>query len=236
MLLKFIVAIVSAKESWENTAHTTSLWESIAGGEDKEQELDQLVFASNGDILNHRSEDGRGGLWWAWEFENVHALALNLYYQHDIERTDVEDKGSEPPVEMCKNEAGTARHDELIELAKKKVPSIEQRKEVFMKGMEALKKKQEEEVRAKKEKEDKEDEEEVEEDVDPSKDPFAEVKDVKKDSTEVKDEELEKEKEEAKKEAQRKIKEQAEAKKKKKSIMDDEDDDLSGSVVADDDL
>jgi hypothetical protein len=237
MLFNILAAFVLGEQSWENTEQTTMLWQSIHGGKEKEQQLASLAFATNGAVLDLRSEDGRGGLWWAWEFENDYALAMYLFYQHDIERTDATDKEGDHPVAMCKKEGGISE-DELKEKAQKRVPQIKEQLADYIKQMEEMKKAQEEAARKKKEKEDKEDEEEIEEDVDPSKDPFAKVKDDVAGDAETKDVDEEKEREEAKKEEEKKKKEKAEAEKKKKtkSIMDDDDDDLSGPVRADDDM
>ena len=77
-LLLFValsLGLVSAAVEWQNSPVLTRMWESIAGGR-----LDGLldIFAHTPDVANHRSEDGRGALFWAYEFKNTDALAVLL--------------------------------------------------------------------------------------------------------------------------------------------------------------
>merc|ERR1719473_2086181 len=47
-----------------------------------------------------RAADGRGLLWWAYEFKNVHVLGSILAFEGDIE-SDVKDAGGETAQEQC---------------------------------------------------------------------------------------------------------------------------------------
>ena len=50
---------------WENTELTTELWHIVQKGTVEDLELLQ---AGNSNVIHTRSKDGRGILWWAYEY------------------------------------------------------------------------------------------------------------------------------------------------------------------------
>lgn len=96
MTLAMILASATAQQ---DTERTTMLWQFINAGD--RTALERFVFRFP-DVLEDRSADGRGGLWWAWEYRNVDAIALYLYFEHDISTTEQDDQGNTPK-SMCES-------------------------------------------------------------------------------------------------------------------------------------
>eukprot|EP00397_Hematodinium_sp_SG-2012_P064034 GEMP01089676.1.p1 GENE.GEMP01089676.1~~GEMP01089676.1.p1 ORF type:complete len:196 (+),score=64.36 GEMP01089676.1:41-589(+) len=89
---RFIVLLAtSVLAQWQDTEQTTKLWKLIHGKD--RHELEKLVFQYP-DVLELRSSDGRGGLWWAWEYGNTDALALYLAHDLALDSDDVDDGGN----------------------------------------------------------------------------------------------------------------------------------------------
>jgi len=73
VFLVFVGTVLA--EEWANTALTTGIWSSIS-----KNEINTLAsfLQQAPNAANARAEDGRGGLWWAYEFANPQAAALLL--------------------------------------------------------------------------------------------------------------------------------------------------------------
>jgi len=80
--------------AWQNTADTTRLWQLIHGN-DVEALRDWIKTEPY--IVHLRSEDGRGPLWWAYEYNRVEILELLVLSGSDAQAKD--GKGMQP-VEM----------------------------------------------------------------------------------------------------------------------------------------
>merc|ERR1719336_2857104 len=127
--LLFVVVTIHAAEPWQNTETTTVLWRMISTKSNVE--LSSLV-ATNRDVVKLRSEDGRGALWWAWEYENAEALALFKVYGFDIYGDD-KDANGQTAEELCEDRA---RVDALV---RELVPVWEERKKAMEAAMEEQK-------------------------------------------------------------------------------------------------
>eukprot|EP01002_Notosolenus_urceolatus_P015002 NODE_7088_length_588_cov_24.467532_g6089_i0.p1 GENE.NODE_7088_length_588_cov_24.467532_g6089_i0~~NODE_7088_length_588_cov_24.467532_g6089_i0.p1 ORF type:complete len:139 (-),score=39.55 NODE_7088_length_588_cov_24.467532_g6089_i0:101-517(-) len=76
MLSVFLVlclAGVHASESWSDTPITTELWQRIRTGDISGL---KKMYAVDPNVINHRSGDGRGALFWAYEFGQTKIIAL----------------------------------------------------------------------------------------------------------------------------------------------------------------
>ena len=75
-LLALVVAASSKGTSpdlWSDTELTTNMWGIISSGD--KIELAELL-ESNGDVATIRSGDGRGPLWWAYEYEQPEMVKM----------------------------------------------------------------------------------------------------------------------------------------------------------------
>merc|ERR1719361_3281398 len=82
LLLGVVGAAVAEEQKWENNEATTMIWRFIS--QKDTYGLQSFLAASGGEAVNLRSEDGRGGLWWAWEYKNSDALAVLAAYGVDL--------------------------------------------------------------------------------------------------------------------------------------------------------
>merc|ERR1740129_2141010 len=90
--LSLLVCQILAAE-WRNTEVTTSLWRMISSGEN--YQLASLC-AQNPEAIKARSEDGRGALWWAFEYGNAEALATLKVWGADLGSSEQDDDGNTP--------------------------------------------------------------------------------------------------------------------------------------------
>ena len=79
-------------EDWDNTEMTTLMWEVISRGD--YNELAGLLEEQPG-LAHIRSEDGRGPMWWAYEFGRTKMIDLLKQAGVSEERTDR--NGLRPP-------------------------------------------------------------------------------------------------------------------------------------------
>merc|ERR1740129_2349980 len=91
-LLSLLVCQILAAE-WRNTEVTTSLWRMISSGEN--YQLASLC-AQNPEAIKARSEDGRGALWWAFEYGNAEALATLKVWGANLESQEKDEDGNVP--------------------------------------------------------------------------------------------------------------------------------------------
>ena len=89
--LLLLCALAAAGEvEWEDSPALTNAWQSISSSD-----IDKLVdvFVQGGrEVALSRSADGRGPLFWAYEFKSVEALALLMHLESDEEAEDADGK------------------------------------------------------------------------------------------------------------------------------------------------
>ena len=115
--LLFLVAAVAGEAVFEDSPTLSSMWQAASDGS-TDAFINELI--KNEDAGTHRSGDGRGPMFWAYEFKNVDTLALLL---HLGVTTDQEDVGGQKPREFFPN----SEDDELAEFeadAKSKIEEL----------------------------------------------------------------------------------------------------------------
>lgn len=80
---------VSGEQVFEDSAALTTLWQATSSGQ-TEMFLSQLI--QNREYAQHRSSDGRGPMFWAYEFKNVDTLALLMHLGVETTQEDVDGK------------------------------------------------------------------------------------------------------------------------------------------------
>ena len=89
VLLLLALAGSGAEVVWEDTPALTNIWQAVSSGE--AERLFDVLSAGRAAALE-RSADGRGPLFWAYEFKNVDALALLLHLDADEDAEDADGK------------------------------------------------------------------------------------------------------------------------------------------------
>lgn len=87
LLVWFLVLLTSAVE-WANSDETTMLWRLVNAGDDASVNQIVKMLAFTPFLAELRSEDGRGPLFWSYEYENTKAAAAFLVAGADREATD----------------------------------------------------------------------------------------------------------------------------------------------------
>jgi dolichyl-diphosphooligosaccharide---protein glycosyltransferase len=72
-------------EEWENNEFTTMMWEIISQGQFAEL---TSVLREHPELAHIRSEDGRGPMWWAYEYQKPKVVSLLKKLGVSDERTD----------------------------------------------------------------------------------------------------------------------------------------------------
>lgn len=75
--------------SWGNTEITTIIWQLVNAGD--VERFTQLL-EHDSDLWRYRSADGRGALWWAYEYGQDEIVELLLAAGADADATDVDGK------------------------------------------------------------------------------------------------------------------------------------------------
>jgi len=75
--------------SWQDTEATTHIWQIIHAGQ--YDALAQLLDR-DADLVKYRSKDGRGALWWAYEYGHDDMVDLLMAAGADAEATDANGK------------------------------------------------------------------------------------------------------------------------------------------------
>ena len=83
LLMLVVLAYASSEQVFEDSAALTTLWQATSSGQ-TEMFISQLI--QNREYAQHRSSDGRGPMFWAYEFKNVETLALLLHLGVSIEQ------------------------------------------------------------------------------------------------------------------------------------------------------
>lgn len=101
---------VDRPSHWIDSVLTTMLWKEVSQenpGVNTEESLESFL-RENPSVAKARSRDGRGGIWWAWEYKNFHALAVLKAYGAEIiaeSGEDMKDLAGKYPYQMCDPEA-----------------------------------------------------------------------------------------------------------------------------------
>ena len=85
-----LVATVVGEAVFEDSPTLTALWQASSEGS-TDAFINQVI--QNRDCVSHRSGDGRGPMFWAYEFKNVDTLALLTHLGVTADQQDVEGKG-----------------------------------------------------------------------------------------------------------------------------------------------
>ena len=75
--------------SWQDTEATTHIWQLIHGGQ---YEALQELLDRDADLVKYRSKDGRGALWWAYEYGHDDMVDLLINAGADADATDANGK------------------------------------------------------------------------------------------------------------------------------------------------
>ena len=67
VLVLALVASAEGAAEWKDTEVTTKIWQAVSSGDSGEV---KKLLDGDDDIVNTRSADGRGALWWAYEADN----------------------------------------------------------------------------------------------------------------------------------------------------------------------
>lgn len=84
--------------SWQDSEATTHIWQIVHGGQ-----YDALaeLLDRDADLVKYRSKDGRGALWWAYEYGHDDMVDLLLASGAEADATDANGK---KPVDMKQHE------------------------------------------------------------------------------------------------------------------------------------
>mmetsp|Transcript_8174 Transcript_8174/g.21060 ORF Transcript_8174/g.21060 Transcript_8174/m.21060 type:complete len:209 (-) Transcript_8174:364-990(-) len=124
-----------ASYEWQDTPILTDTWKAISDGDFNT--LLALVVSHDSDFVHHRSADGRGPMWWAYEFSNPSALALLQHFKVTESETDV--SGLLPSDTFTGSEDARLR---LVADAKQRVPGIPVMLQQFADKLEEMKQQQ----------------------------------------------------------------------------------------------
>ena len=97
MILFGAYAVSCEEEPREDNPQMTSLWEGLNLGDLSRLES---MMIQDPELYKRRSADGRGGLWWAFEYGNTQALSMFAAHDVDVFRFDVDNQGNYPE-DMC---------------------------------------------------------------------------------------------------------------------------------------
>lgn len=91
VLFTLIIQLLSigAEPAWEDSPALTALWQASNEGS-TDAYIAQII--QNREVLSHRSADGRGPMFWAYEFKNVDARALLMHLEVSPDQQDSEGK------------------------------------------------------------------------------------------------------------------------------------------------
>merc|ERR1712176_576331 len=132
-LANFVYAEDDDDDDFADTPLLSSLWEATSQGNN--DAIDRLLDSSE-QAISARAADGRGLAWWAYEFQNVYALASIIAFGGDIE-SGAKDTGGETAVAMCERNTDCNKA-ELIQKAKGMAEDVKKRKEERKKEREEM--------------------------------------------------------------------------------------------------
>jgi len=87
--LLLLVASALADQPFEDSPALTALWQATSDGS-TDAYIAQLI--QNREYGSHRAADGRGPMFWAYEFKNLDARALLMHLEVSPDQEDTEGK------------------------------------------------------------------------------------------------------------------------------------------------
>jgi len=84
-----LLAGACAEQVFEDSPALTALWQATSSGS-TEAFISQLI--QNREYAQHRAADGRGPVFWAYEFKNVDTMGLLMHLAVPLDQEDVEGK------------------------------------------------------------------------------------------------------------------------------------------------
>merc|ERR1712054_87175 len=121
-----VIVGLTAVESrtWADSPQLTSIWEATKNGN-----VDHLIemYSTDKDAMQHRSADGRGPLFWAYEFKQIDILALLMSENVDLA---MEDEGGKKPSAFYDGSAEdfeTQARDEMSDMGAKLKARIDEK-------------------------------------------------------------------------------------------------------------
>merc|ERR1740138_189638 len=96
-----VLQVSVAEDEFQDTPLLSSIWQAVSS-EDNDA-IDRLFDSSNF-AATARASDGRGPVFWAWEFQNTYALGAIIAHGGDVESSDEDLQGGKA-VEMCTENA-----------------------------------------------------------------------------------------------------------------------------------
>ena len=120
-----LVVSASAEAVFEDSPALTAIWQATSDGS-TDAFIAQVI--QNEDVGNHRSSDGRGPVFWSYEFKNVDTLALLMHLGVDLNQEDIEGKAAKtffPESEATRAGAchPSSSHDDMIATSAPACPS-----------------------------------------------------------------------------------------------------------------
>jgi len=118
-----LLLCAAAEQVFEDSPALTALWQASHDG-NTDAFISQLI--ANKEYGQHRSADGRGPMFWAYEFKNVDAMALLMHLEVAADQEDVDGHGPKeffPDSEALRDEFeadAKAKVDELAALLKER--------------------------------------------------------------------------------------------------------------------
>jgi len=123
MLFLSLLFITGFCVEWENTVTTTNLWRMVSS---KENYQLATYLVQDPTAIKARSEDGRGVMWWAWEYGNIEALSILKVHGGSIVIDDEDAEGNKPH-DLAENyEALLAEAESMVPEATAKKAKIEE--------------------------------------------------------------------------------------------------------------
>lgn len=89
LLLLLAAVACAADQPFEDSPALTALWQATSDGS-TDAYIQQLI--QNREYGSHRAADGRGPMFWAYEFKNLDARALLMHLEVSPEQEDVDGK------------------------------------------------------------------------------------------------------------------------------------------------
>merc|ERR1712224_735755 len=128
-LLRFAVA----EEEFQDTPLLSSIWQAVSS---KDNEAIDRLFDSTNFAATARASDGRGPVFWAFEYNNAYALGSLMVAGVDVESAD-EDLAGATAVGLCE-ENPDCNKEALLTEAKGLMEDIKKRKEERAMGSDDL--------------------------------------------------------------------------------------------------
>jgi len=129
-LFFFICGIFA--QNFEDTPETTLIWTLVSSGQNYHL---HRYFIENPKAMIARSSDGRGAIWWAWEYQNAEVLAILAAHGVDLHYSERDSNGKKG-FELCKDYANVLKQAQSLVEEKKK-----QKKKKLKKKLDQKKKK-----------------------------------------------------------------------------------------------